>query len=619
MAATTGDGFPHVIADLDTALRAVLDAASPTGVEWAPVEQATGRRLSAPVCPPFDVWPFARSAMDGYAVRSADLVHASARTPVLLQVIGTAYAGRSVDASVAPGTAVRIMTGAVLPEGADAVIPQEAARSGASLDAGVVGFDRPVAPGANVVPAAEEARCGEPVLVPGHLVGPSTLGLLATLGVREVEVFRRPSARVLAIGDELVDAAPSTLPLGGRLVDANSPAFAAALAGLGATVTRGGIVPDDLAALRRAIEGALDPVAGADLLVLSGGVSAGERDLTLRALELCGAEILFTRLRLKPGKAAAFARVGRRLIFALPGSPGAAMATFWLLVAPAVRAMSGAPTAERDHPRVRARLMQPAAATPGRPHYLWGRLAFCAREPAVWLAGPWSTGVLRSQALANCLVELPAEVGQMPAGSAVSVVWFGPGAPAFAWSPVPVVSVVGPHDSGKTTVLERLIPELARRGIRAGVLKHDVHGFEMDREGKDTWRLARSGAPAVGIVGPWRSAVLRQASPEGTPSGLPAAWESLVGALGEGTQLVFTEGYRSARTPKIEVVPEGASPLTPPPDLLAVVSRADPPPRPEWLSPADPKALADRVERWLARWYAARAGEAGLAARATTD
>lgn len=574
----------------------------PTPPQTVALDDAAGRRLAEPVVAPFDVWPFPRAAMDGFAVRSADVARARPGAAVELPVVASLCAGQA-GGRVGPGEAIRIMTGAVMPEGADAVVPFEDAEA---HDGGnFVHIRQAVPPGKNVFPPGEDARAGQTVLVAGELITPSTVGLLAALGLTAVRVHRRPRAYVLAVGDELIDAArESSAGVGylqpGRVLDSNSPALTAALRALGADVLQSGIVPDDPAALREALR----PIPEADLLVISGGASAGDRDYTLQALVDAGAELIFARLLVKPGKPAAFFRMGRCPVFALPGSPGAAMTAFLLLVAPAVQALAGAPAAECRHPIVRARLMRPIEVSPGRPHHLWGRLAFCAGVPAVWPVGPVSTAVLRWQALANALVVVPADYGRLELGTSVDVVWFDRRAPHHEWLPVPVIGVSGPHNSGKTTLLEALIPELGRRNIRAAALKHDVHGFQMDYEGKDTWRLARAGASTVAIAGVGRTAALWYRK--------ELALNELAALLGEGVELVLVEGYRGADIPRIEVVPPGHEPHAPPAQLVAVVSRAPKAGRPNWFDAGDTPAIAGAVENWLRRWEREAAARIGV-------
>lgn len=247
--------------------------------------------------------------------------------------------------------------------------------------------------------------------------------------------------------------------------------------------------------------------------------------------------------------------------------------------------------------------MRPVQVSPGRPHYVWGRLALCRRVPAVWPVGPASAAVLRAQALAQALIEVPADAGRVEAGEAVTAVWFGPAA-SFPWLPVPAVSVVGAHKSGKTTVMEAVISELSRRGLRVAALKHDVHSFQMDREGKDTWRMGQAGARTVAITGAGRSAVLWH--------GRELDLEELIPLVGEGASLLLVEGYKSAGLPRVEVVAEGQEPQSPPQLLLAAVTRTPRPDRPGWLDAADARAIARVVEAWLPDWDAEAARTAGV-------
>lgn len=593
---------------LEEALDLVLAGLGPGGAESVPLASARGRRLALRLVAPFDLWPFSRAAMDGFAVRSDDTRTASPGQPLVLRICGVAFAGDPGGRAAAPGCAVRVMTGAAMPQGTDAVIPLEEAEELALSDGATgIRLRRAVSPGRNVFPRGEDAQAGQALLEAGHLITPGTVGLLAALGMAEVPVYRRPRAAVLSVGDELVapdqagEGRRGLAPEPGAVYDANSFSLACALEELGCEVTRLGVVPDKLAAVQEAVARGLEQ----DLLVVSGGASVGDRDFTLAALAGAGAQVLFTRLRIKPGKTVGFARLGQHLAFALPGSPGAAMTAFWLLVAPAVRALAGAPPEERQHPSLRARLMAPVKVRPGRVHYLWGRVVVCGGVPAVWPVGPSSTAVLRPQAMANGLILVPAQTGELREGEGVGVLCFGPLGPGVNWVPVPAISVVGPHNAGKTTLIEALVPELAARGLRVAALKHDVHGFQMDREGKDTWRLGRAGACPVGISGPPGAAVLWH--------GGERDLVRLLALLGEGVHLVLTEGYKSARTPKIEVVPEGQEPFSPPDELLAVVTGSPRPDRPGWLQARQVPALADRVVTWLSQWHLRARQAVGIA------
>ncbi len=540
--------------------------------------------------------------MDGFAVRSADTIAATPTNPVALRIVGTLYAGHS-SGCLSQGEALRIMTGAPVPEGADAVVPFEQAEMD---ETGTFLLLRhPVPSGKNVFPAGEDARAGQVVLQRGDLITPFTVGFLAALGITQVRVHRRPKVGIAAIGDELLPAgtnAPSTLELlqSGRVIDANTPTMSAALAALGADVVPFGIVRDDPEQLQSVLAQSQD----FDLLVLTGGASVGERDYTRKVLAEMGAEFLFTQLLVKPGKPTAFAKMGHCFVFVLPGSPSAAMAMFMLLVAPTVRALAGAPLTECHYPRISARLMNPVKVSPGRPHYLWGRLAFCAGVPAIWAIGTHSTAALHPQAVANALIAVPADRSFLPVGSKVEAVWFDQQVAQTNQLPVPVIGVVGPHNGGKTTLLEALIPELKQRGWRVAAIKHTPHGFELDHEGKDSWRLSQAGAINVAVAGDgatvfwWRDRELL----------LP----ELLALAQEGVQLVLVEGYKDAAIPKIELVPFGQQPTTPSPQRLAVVTSPSPS-RPASFAANEIASLADAIEAWVKKWERELARAVGAA------
>ncbi len=577
---------------LEEAFERMIANLPPATSETVPLQAAIGRRLAEPIVAPCDLWAFPRAAMDGFAVRSSEVATASYTSPVRLRVVATLYAGQT-GARIGLGEAVRIMTGAPLPDGADAVIPLEQVRTNDAE--GFVEITQPVSAGKNVFPAAEDARAGQVVLKAGDLVTPFALGLLSALGISQVSVYRPPKVGVVAVGDELVDATcvgnPTALETG-QVVDANSPALLAALVHWGAEVTPLGIIPDDLKSLQTVLERAQG--LALDLLILTGGASVGDRDYTRQALLTMGADFLFAGLLVKPGKPTAAAKLGRCLVFVLPGSPSAAMAMATLLVAPVVRALSGVPLTECKHPVLKARLMHPVRSSPGRPHYLWGRLAFCAGIPAVWALGTGSIAALRPQALANALIALPEEGGQWPAGTLVEVVWFDQHAPQFAWSPIPALGIIGPQNSGKTTLLERLIPELQRRGLRVAAIKHAPHGFDIDYEGKDTWRMAQAGASTVAVAGMGATAAIWRSR--------ELALAELLSFVGEGVQLVLVEGFKEAPIPKIELVPAGNQPTTPADQLLLVVSEGMKPNEPRWFTPEDIPAIAEVVLLWLQQW-----------------
>ncbi len=323
---------------VDEALALVLGRVEPLPAETVPVAAAAGRVLAAEAVAAVDLPPFPSSAMDGYAVRAADV-------PATLPVVAKIAAGRPAPRALEPGETMGIATGAVVPEGADAVVPIEYVVEHDND----VKFSNAVDPGANVRPRGGDIRAGETVVGGGVRLGPAQLGALAAAGVADVMCARRPSAAVLTTGTEL--RAPGETLAPGQVYEANGTILAAALAGAGADVEVLPPVPDDEDAHRRALERGL----GADLLVTSGGVSVGPHDLVRDVGRSLGVEELFWRVAVKPGKPIAFGVRGGTLVFGLPGNPVSSLVGFELFVRPAVLALQG--------------LLDPG------PHFQVGRLA----------------------------------------------------------------------------------------------------------------------------------------------------------------------------------------------------------------------------------------------------
>jgi molybdopterin molybdotransferase len=308
----------------DEALALILERVEPLPAEPVPVVDAAGRVLAAPALAVVDLPPFPSSAMDGYAVRAADV-------PGTLPVGARIAAGRPAPRALEPGEAMAIATGGVVPEGADAVIPIEYV---VEHDNGVE-ISAAVEVGANVRPRGGDLRAGEPVVEPGVRLGPAQLGALSAAGIAEVACARRPRAAVLTTGTELRPPGQPLAP--GQVYEANGTILAAALAGAGADVEVLPPVPDDEGAHRRALEHGL----GADVLVSSGGVSVGPHDLVREVGRSLGVEEVFWRVAVKPGKPIAFGVRGHTLVFGLPGNPVSSLVGFELFVRPAVLALQG--------------------------------------------------------------------------------------------------------------------------------------------------------------------------------------------------------------------------------------------------------------------------------------
>ncbi|HEX4677971.1 MAG TPA: gephyrin-like molybdotransferase Glp [Gaiellaceae bacterium] len=306
---------------IDEALALVLARARPLAAEDVPVARAAGRVVAEPAVAVTDLPPFDSSAMDGYAVRAAD-------TPGALTVVGHSAAGKPEARALGAGEAIVISTGAVVPAGADAVVPVE--RTSGNVEVEGVG------PGDNVRPRGGDARVGDVVVERGDVLRPAQLGALAAAGVAIVRCARRPRVTVLATGSEL--RAPGEPLALGEIYESNTVLLAAQLASAGADVTVHDSVSDDEAATRAALERALE----SDVLVTSGGVSVGPHDLVRAALAELGAEEIFWRVAVKPGKPTAFAVRGETLVFGLPGNPVSSLVGFELFVRPALLALQGA-------------------------------------------------------------------------------------------------------------------------------------------------------------------------------------------------------------------------------------------------------------------------------------
>jgi len=385
----------------DDALQIVLRETPSLPAEEVALGDALGRVLAGDVAADRDLPPFDRAAMDGYAVRSADV----AAAPVALEVVGEVRAGQWPDLVVGRGQAVRIMTGAPVPDGADAVQQVERTQP---LDEFRVTIRTAVGAGANVAPRGCEVRQGEVVLGAGRVVDPAAIAVLASAGRDRVRVARRPVLALLVTGDEIVEVGSRPEPA--QVRNCNGPAVAAQARLAGADVRLLGVAPDR----QEAIAGALRPGLDSDVLVVSGGVSAGDYDLVEPALHELGATFLFTKVAIKPGAPLVFGRLGRTLVFGLPGNPVSAQATFDLFVRPALLKMQGARVLSR--PRVEVELLGPVRNRSGRRSHVPARVRFEGGRLAARPVRSMGSGDLAAHARANALVVIEAGRTQAKAG-----------------------------------------------------------------------------------------------------------------------------------------------------------------------------------------------------------
>lgn len=379
---------------VEEAFRTIRAQLRPLPAERVPLIEAAGRVLAEAIVAPANIPPFDNSAMDGYAVRTADLTAATELDPVPLEVVGAIAAGAAGGPPVEPGTAVRIMTGAPLPDGADAVIMREETRE---FDHRIEALAS-VALGEHIRRAGEDVRKGAVVFAAGHALNPAALGVLASLGFAEVTVHRRPTVAILGTGDELV---PLGQPLGaGQIHDSSAIALEALVRGMGGVPTHLGIARDDVNDLRAKIKQG----ARHDVLLTTGGVSVGDHDLVKAVLGELG-ELHVWRINMQPGKPLAFGRIGEALVFGLPGNPVSSLVAFEVFVRPALRALQGHRRLQRA--QFKATLLQPIAKRQVRRQYLRAVVDSEGGSFTVLLTGPQGSHQLTSVAMANALVVLP--------------------------------------------------------------------------------------------------------------------------------------------------------------------------------------------------------------------
>ncbi len=394
----------------------ILSGIRALAAERVPLRESLGRVLAEDVLSPIDHPPWDNSSMDGYAVRAADVAGAAEGTPVSLPVLETVRAGQRPSRRLEPGSAIRVMTGAPVPEGADSVIRVEDTDGGE--DTVVVRDARDAM--RNVRPRAEDLQVGGLAVPHGTVLGAAQIGVLASVGCALVPVHRRPRVAVLASGDELVDVDQfDRVRAGERIVSSNSYTISAAARAAGADVMELGIVPDDPDEYRAR----LAAVGDCDLLVTSGGVSVGAFDFTKDVLRALGAELTLWRVRMRPGAPLGFGMLGDMPWLGLPGNPVSAMVTFELFGRPIIRRQLGAANVFRRG--VDVRLLGDVEIAAPLTHFMravveWQRDGAVAR-----LTGPQGSGLLTSMARANALLVIPADRTLVRTGETVRAILLG--------------------------------------------------------------------------------------------------------------------------------------------------------------------------------------------------
>jgi molybdopterin molybdotransferase len=384
----------------------ILESVTTLGVEFVKMEQSLGRVLARDIRANRDLPPYDVSAMDGFSLRSVDVANA----PVVLEIIEDIKAGDMPSKIVQTGQCARIMTGAPMPQGADAVIRVEDTQE---VAANRVQIGKAVRPGNDMRPQGENMRDGDVVLSTGTEITPGVIGVLATAKAAQFEVYRRPRVAILSTGNELEGMDEPVDP--NKIPDSNTYALMAQVQALGIEPVLLGIARDEPTELERHLRNGLD----FDVLLVSGGTSVGVHDYVRPTIEKLGVEMKFWRVAIRPGHPLAFGSTGTTLVFGLPGNPVSSMVCFEEFVIPALRSMMGNPRLFRR--TVMARLAHPVKFRPGRTEFIRVQLT---RDAAGYIAsstGTQSSGVLLSMARADGLMVVPADCTGLAEGERVTV------------------------------------------------------------------------------------------------------------------------------------------------------------------------------------------------------
>jgi molybdopterin molybdotransferase len=406
-------GFKMEMIPVEKALEAILDHVQRMGTEKMDLLHSPGRVLAEPVVSGRDHPPWNSSAMDGYAVRHGELAQASPQRSVILEVIEEIAAGALPQKMVQPGQASRIMTGAPVPEGADAVIRVEDTRT----EGNRVHILQAIEAGENIRLRGEDIRAGNVVLVQSSEIGPAEVGLLASMGRSHVQVYQCPRVAILATGNELADLGEALSH--NKIMNSNGYAVAAQVIEAGGVPVLLGVAKDT----REELSARLTQGLSADLILISGGVSVGEYDFVKDVLDELGVTMAFWKVAMKPGEPLAFGMLQTKPVFGLPGNPVSTMVTFEQFVRPVLRKMQGHTLLFR--PVIEAILMERITKKPGKMHFLRAVVKKTGNRYEVWTTGSQSSGVLTSMVKANGLLIFPSESGEIEKGQTVKVQLLG--------------------------------------------------------------------------------------------------------------------------------------------------------------------------------------------------
>jgi molybdopterin molybdotransferase len=400
---------------MEKALEIIMDYGSTVGTEEVPVMDSFERILAEDIVAGFALPPFRRSPLDGYALRAADTIDATDYKPVTLRINQTVYAGEVPTKPLLAGEATAVTTGAPLPEGSDTVIKFE----DVSLLDETITLRLPLRSGDNVVPEGEDIAVGEKVLEKGSHITPSAVGLLASLGMEKVRVFKKPRVAVLSTGNELLSVGQPLKP--GKIYNSNLYTLSAQVREAGGTAFPFGTIADDTTVIASMLNRAL---ADYDMIITTGGASVGRKDLVREAIGLSGADILFWKIGMKPGTPAVCGARDGKLIIGLSGNPSAAMITFLMLARPIIRTMAGKDSDKL--PEVSAVMDQPFTKKSTQRRLLRAVLAWRDGAYHAVPAGIQSPGALKSMVICNALIDIPADYGPLQTGEEVKAILLPP-------------------------------------------------------------------------------------------------------------------------------------------------------------------------------------------------
>jgi len=584
---------------VEEALDKVLHYIKVLEPERKPILDCLGQVLAEDIHSTIDIPPLDNSAMDGYALRAEDTRGASESSPRYLVVIGEIAAGSMPTKEVRPGTAIRIMTGAPLPEGADAVVrfedTDEVSHKSSKKDLSHIGILCGAKKGLNVRCRGEDIARGNLVLRRGQVLRPQEIGVLASLGHSTALVIRRPIVAILATGNELIGVDQPLAP--GKIHDSNTYTIAAEVSRYGGIPKILGIGRDSVESLNEKIVEGLD----ADMLITSGGVSKGDYDMVKDVLAEHG-EIGFWTVCMKPGKPIAFGIMkkeegGKKKKvphLGLPGNPVSSMITFEQFARPAILKMMGKATLAK--PTIRAIIEDDVANNDGRRLFARVKVTKLGGQYHASLTGRQGSGVFTSIAKANGLAIIPESSKGVKAGEVVDVQMLDWGEEQGEEKKLPIVSIAGKSQSGKTMLMEQLIAEFKKRGYKVAALKHSHGGIEIDHPGKDSWKFTQAGSDAVCISSPVKLAFVKNLDHELNIG-------EIMPIIGLEFDLVLAEGFSKSKIPKIEVHRKelGDDLLCSPGELSAIVTDAPLATDVAQFPWGDTVAVADFIEKKFLR------------------